>query len=174
MLKTAIGKLSRVALLVNPNDTLMSRRYIGESQAAAGTLGIAVEPIEVRAVDDFEQAFDEITSARLEAVSVGANGLFFQGRQIMAQLALKHRLPLIAYSKETFGAGAFMSYRADQIPMFQRTAAYVDRILKGENPADIPVELPTRFQFRINLKTAKALGLSVPPTLMATADQVIE
>jgi len=174
MLKTAIGKLSRVALLVNPNDTLMSRRYIGESQAAAGTLGIAVEPIEVRAVDDFEQAFDEITSARLEAVSVGANGLFFQGRQIMAQLALKHRLPLIAYSKETFGAGAFMSYGADQIPMFQRTAAYVDRILKGENPADIPVELPTRFQFRINLKTAKALGLSVPPTLMATADQVIE
>jgi putative tryptophan/tyrosine transport system substrate-binding protein len=174
MLKVAIGNLSRVALLVNPNDTLMSPRYIAESQAAAGTLGIAVEPINVRALDDFERAFNEITSARLEAVSVGANGLFFQGRQTMAQLALKYRLPLIAYSKETFDAGAFMSYGADQIPMFQRTAVYVDKILKGEKPADIPVELPTKFQFRVNLKTAKALGIDLPTSILLGADEVIE
>jgi putative tryptophan/tyrosine transport system substrate-binding protein len=174
MLKAAISNLSRVALLVNPNDLVMSPRYIAESQAAASTLGITVNPVNVRTLDDFGYAFDKIIGARLEAVSVGANGLFFQGREVMAQLSLKNRLPLIAYSKETFDAGAFMSYGADQVPMFQRTAVYVDKILKGEKPADIPVELPTKFQFRINLRTAKALGLNVPSALLVAADEVIE
>jgi putative tryptophan/tyrosine transport system substrate-binding protein len=174
MLKESIGDLSRVALLVNPNDKLMSPRYIAESQAAAAALGVTVEPVGVRALDEFERAFDEIVKARLQAVSVGANGLFFQGRAAMAQMALDRRLPLIAYSKETFDAGALMSYGADQIPMFQRTAVYVDKILKGKHPSDLPVELPTKFQFRINLKIAKALGMSIPATLLARADEVIE
>jgi putative tryptophan/tyrosine transport system substrate-binding protein len=174
MLKEAISNLSRVALLVNPNDKLMTPRYIAESQAAAAALGITVEPVNVRALDDFEHAFNQIVHARLQAVSVGANGLFFQGREIMAHMALKHRLPLIAYSKETFDPGALMSYGADQIPMFQRTAVYVDKILKGDRPAVLPVELPTKFQFRINLRTAKTLGLDLPPMLLARADEVIE
>jgi putative tryptophan/tyrosine transport system substrate-binding protein len=174
MLKEAISNLSRVALLVNPNDRLMTPRYIAESEAAGAALGMTIEPMRVRALDDFERAFDEIAGAGLQGVSVGANGLFFQGREVMARMAVKHRLPLMAYSKETFDAGAFMSYGADQIPMFQRTAVYVDKILKGSKPADLPVELPTKFQFRINLKTAKALGLEVPPTLLARADEVIE
>ena len=174
LLKATISNLYRVALLVNPNDLVMTPRYIAESQAAASTLALTVEPVNVRTLDDFGSAFDEIAGARLEAVSVGTNGLFFQGREVMAQLALKNHLPLIAYSKETFDAGALMSYGADQVPMFQRTAVYVDKILKGEKPADIPVELPTKFQFRVNLTTARALGLAVPPSLLATADEVIE
>jgi putative tryptophan/tyrosine transport system substrate-binding protein len=174
MLKEAIPTLSRVALLVNPTDQLMSPRYIAESQTAAAALGIAVRAVEARGKDDFEQAFNGIVGDRLEAVSVGANGLFFQARDIMARMALERRLPLIAYSKETFDAGAFMSYGADQIPIFRRTATYVDKILKGTKPADIPVELPTQFQFRINLRTAKALGLTVPTSLIATADEVTE
>lgn len=104
MLKRVIGGLSRVALLVNPNDTLMSRRYIAESNAAAQQLGITVEPVSVKSLEDFEPAFTKITEARLEAVSVGANGLFFQERELMAKLALNNHLPLIAYSKETFDA----------------------------------------------------------------------
>jgi putative tryptophan/tyrosine transport system substrate-binding protein len=174
MLKEAISNLSRVALLVNPNDHLMSPRYIAESEAAGAALGITVEPVRVQALDGFERAFDEIARAGLQGISVGANGLFFQGREAMARMAVRHRLPLIAYSKETFDAGAFMSYGADQIPMFQRTAVYVDKILKGSKPADLPVELPTKFQFRINLKTAKSLGIEVPPMLLARADEVIE
>jgi putative tryptophan/tyrosine transport system substrate-binding protein len=174
MLNEAISDLSRVALLVNPSDNLMAQRYIAESNAAAAKLGIAVESIYVQTLEDFEHAFSEIAAARLQGVSVGANGLFFQGRELMAQMALKHHLPLIAYSKETFEAGALMSYGADQIPIFQRTAVYVDKILRGESPAVLPVELPTNFQFRVNLRTAKVLGLTIPRMLIARADEVIE
>jgi ABC-type uncharacterized transport system substrate-binding protein len=169
-----LGGLSRVALLVNPNDELMSRRYNEESQAAAAKLGLTIQPVEVRSFADFERAFNEITEARLQAVIVGPNGVFFQGREVMAQMALKRRLPLIVYSKETFDAGAPLSYGADQIPIFRRAAVFVDKILKGAKPADLPVELPTRFQFRINLKVAGALGIVIPPVLLARADEVIE
>lgn len=106
----------------------MRPRYIAECQSAATALGITVEPVDVRSLDDFERAFTEIAHANVQGVSVGANGLFFQGREVIAQMALKRGLPLIAYSKETFDAGALMSYGADQIPMFQHTAVYVDRI----------------------------------------------
>jgi putative ABC transport system substrate-binding protein len=174
MLKEAVSGLSRVALLVNLNDQLMTPRYIAESQAAASVLGITVQPVGVRALADFERAFDESSGAGLQGVSVSANGLFFQGREVMAQMALKHRLPLIAYSKETFDAGALLSYGSDQIPMFQRTAVYVDKILKGQKPAELPVELPTRFQFRINLKVANALGITIPSFLLTHADEVTE
>jgi putative tryptophan/tyrosine transport system substrate-binding protein len=174
MLKGAIDGLSRVALLVNPSDTVMSPGYIAESQAAAARLEIAVIPVNVSTLGDFGRAFEDIAHRQLQAVSVGANGLFFQGRSAMAQIAVKHRLPLIVYSKETFDAGALMSYGADQIPMFRRTAVYVDKILKGEKPANLPVELPTKFQFRINALTARALGLTIPQRLLTTADEVIE
>jgi len=174
ILKEVIPNLSRVALLVNPNDELMSRRYNKESQAAAAELGLTVQPVEVQSVADFEHAFSEIAEARLQGVTVGANGVFFQGRHVMAQMALKQRLPLIVYSKETFDAGALLSYGADQIPIFRRVAVFVDKILKGTPPADLPVELPTRFQFRINLKVAGALGITIPPALVTRADEVIE
>jgi putative ABC transport system substrate-binding protein len=164
ILKEAIGDLSRVALLVNPNDELMSRRYNEESQAAAAKLGLTVQPVEVRSFADFDRAFNQITESRLQAITVGPNGVFYQGREVMTQMALKRRLPLIAYSKETFDVGAPLSYGADQIPIFRRAAVFVDKILKGAKPTDLPVELPTRFQFRINLKIAGARHCRPPCT----------
>jgi len=174
LFKEAFPGASRAALLVNANDPQGMRRYIDESQAAAGVLGVTLHPIEVRSPGDFGQAFDRIVTERLEGVVVPADGLFYQGRLLLAQSALQRRLPLIVYSRETLEAGALMSYGADQRTIFRRAAAYVDKILKGENPANLPVEQPTKFETLINLKTAKALGLKLPASLLGRADQVIE
>jgi putative tryptophan/tyrosine transport system substrate-binding protein len=103
-----------------------------------------------------------------------ADGLIYQGRAALAELAVKRRLPLMAYSRETLEVGALMSYGADQRAIFRRAGFYIDKILKGEKPADLPVEQPTRFQFLINLKTAQALGLQIAPSMLNRADEVIE
>jgi putative ABC transport system substrate-binding protein len=173
ILKEAIPWLSRAALLVNSTDETTRHRYIEESRVAAAALGITVQPVAVRSLDDFDRAFDQIVTARAAGVCVGANGLFFQGREVMAKLALKHRLPLVVYSLETFEAGALMSYGADIGPMFRRVAIYVDKILNGAKVGDLPVEQPTTFQFRINLNVAKTLGITIPPLLLARATEVI-
>jgi putative tryptophan/tyrosine transport system substrate-binding protein len=107
-------------------------------------------------------------------VAVPADGLFYQGRVRLAQSALQRRLPLVVYSRETLEAGALMSYGANLRAIFRRAGVYVDKILRGERPADLPVEQPTKFEFLINLKTAKALGLEVSARLLAIADEVIE
>jgi ABC-type uncharacterized transport system substrate-binding protein len=172
--KEAFPGASRAALMVNASDPLGMRRYSDESHAAAAALGMIVQPVEVRSLADFEAAFDKIVAQRLDGVLVPADGLFYQGRVQLAQSALQRRLPLVVYSRETLEAGALMSYGADQRAIFRRAAVYVDKIRKGERPADLPVEQPTRFEFLVNLKTAKALGLEVPPTLLARADEVIE
>jgi putative tryptophan/tyrosine transport system substrate-binding protein len=130
--------------------------------------------VEVRSLADFEQAFEKIISTGLEGVVLPADGLFYQGRSRLAEQALARRLPLVAYSRETLEAGALMSYGSDQRTIFRRSGAYIDRILKGEKPADLPVEQPTRFELLINLKTAKMLGITIPPSLLARADEVIE
>ena len=150
------------------------RRYIDESQVAAGALGITVQPVEVRSLRDFEAAFDQIVADRLDGVVVPADGLFYQGRGRLAESALQRRLPLVVYSRETLEAGALMSYGADQRAIFRRAGVYVDKILKGERPADLPVEQPAKFEFLINLKTAKTLGLTIAPAVLARADEVIE
>jgi ABC-type uncharacterized transport system substrate-binding protein len=172
--KEAFPGASRAALMVNASDPLGMRRYSDESHAAAAALGMIVQPVEVRSLADFEAAFDKIVAQRLDGVLVPADGLFYQGRVQLAQSALQRRLPLVVYSRETLEAGALMSYGADQRAIFRRAAVYVDKILKGERPADLPVEQPTRFEFLVNLKTAKALGLELPPMLLARADEVIE
>lgn len=174
LFKEAFPELSRVALLVNANDQRGMLRYIDEAQNAVTTLRMAVQPMEVRSMGDFEQAFEKTAMSGLGAVIVPADGLFYQGRKLLAQLALTRRLPLVVYSRETFDAGALMSYGAGQRAIFRRAAVYVDKIVKGEKPADLPVEQPTRFDFLINLKVAKQLGLTIPPTLLARADEVIE
>jgi putative ABC transport system substrate-binding protein len=119
-------------------------------------------------------AFDKIVAEHLEGVLVPADGLFYQGRVRLAQTALQSRLPLVVYSRETLEAGALMSYGADQRAIFRRAAVYIDKILKGEKPADFLVEQPTKFEFLINLKTAKALGLTIPESFLVRADEVIE
>jgi len=172
--KEAFPSASRAALFVNAIDQQGMRRYIDESQAAAAALGMTIQPVEVRSLEDFEAAFDKIVADRLEGVAVPADGLFYQGRARLAQAALQRRLPLVVYSRETLEAGALMSYGADQRAIFRRAGVYVDKILKGERPADLPVEQPAKFEFLINLKTAKALGLTISSTVLARAEEVIE
>ena len=172
-LKEAIPGLSRVGLLINPNVQI-TRRYVDESEAAAATLRLAVQPFEVRSLDDLERAFDAMVKARVQAVAVNAEGLFFQGRGLVAKLALARRLPTCVYSRETLEAGALMSYGPDQRAIFRRAAIYADKILKGVKPAELPVEQPTRFEFLINLKTAKALRLTIPPAVLLRVDETLE
>jgi putative ABC transport system substrate-binding protein len=172
--KEAFPRASRAALLVNANDRDGMRRFIDEFEVAAVALGVTVKPVEVRSLGDFEAAFDKIVAERLEGVLVPADGLFYQGRARLAQAALQRRLPLIVYSRETLEAGALMSYGSDQRTIFRRAAVYVDKILKGEKPADLPIEQPTRFEFLVNLKTAKALDLTLPEMSLLRADEVIE
>ena len=174
LFKEEFPHASRVALLLNANDQLGMQRYSEEFRVAAVTLGMRFEPVEVRSLSEFERAFDKIAEARLEGVFLPADGLFYQGRTQLAQLAMTRRLPLIVHSRELLEAGALMSYGPDQRAIFRRAGAYVDRILKGEKPADIPVELPTRFELLVNSKTARALGITVPPSLLARADEVVE
>ena len=172
--KEAFPRMTRVALLVNANDPQTTKRYIDETNAAATGLGLDVQPVEVRSLTDFDQAFDRIVEGRLEGVAVPADPLFYQGRSLMAQTAITRRLPLMVYSRETLEAGALMSYGTDQRRIFRRAAVYVDKILKGEKPADLPVEQPTKFEFLINNKTAKAIGYTISESLLLRADEVIE
>ena len=123
---------------------------------------------------DLESAFDAMVKARVQAVSVNADGLFFQGRASVANLALTRRLPTCVYSRETLEAGALISYGPDQRAIFRRAPAYVDKILKGAKPAELPVEQPTRFEFLVNLKTARALGLPIPQSVLIRADQTLD
>jgi putative ABC transport system substrate-binding protein len=143
------------------------RRYIEQTQTAAKALGVTIRVVEVRSLGDFEQAFDELAKARVEGIVLPADGLFYEGRSRLAELALRHKLPLVVYSRETLEAGALMSYGADQPTIFRRAGAFVDKIIKGARPADLPVEQPTRFELLVNLKTANTLGVTIPDTLLA-------
>jgi ABC-type uncharacterized transport system substrate-binding protein len=166
--------VSKVALLVNPNDRDSARRYIDEAQRAAEKLQLALHPFEVRAPADLALAFSKMRDNQINGVVVSQDGLFFVTRKDIADLALTHRLPLAVYSRETVEAGALASYGPSNYGIFRRSGFYIDKILKGTKPADLPVEQPTKFEFIINLKTAKALDLAVPPALLARADEMIE
>ncbi len=172
-LKEINPQLAKAAMIVNPTNPI-SNFYIEQSNAAATKLGLTCKPYNVGTLDDLEPAFDAMIGDRMEAVFFNAESLFYVGKKRIAELALARKLPCCGYVKEVLDAGVLISYGADQRLIARRTADYVDRILKGERPADMPVEQPTRFQFCINLTTAKALGLTIPPTLLATADEVIE
>ena len=174
LLKEAFPRMTRLTLLVNPNDQQAMHRFIDEAKTAAAALGLDVQPLEVRSLGEFEQAFDNMVDSRSEGVITTPNGLFYLGRVLAAQLAVKRRLPLMVQNRETLEGGALMAYGPDIQVLFRRAAVYVDKILKGEKPADLPVEVPTKFQFLINLKTAKALELTLPESLLLRADEAIE
>ena len=174
LLKAIMPGLSRAALLVNGNDPQGSHRYIEETQAAGDTLRVAVQPVEVRALSDLDSAFDRVVASRAQAMMVPGDGLFYQGRALIAQAGLTRHLPVMVISREMLEAGALASYGADVRALFRRTAVYIDKILKGARPATLPVEGPTRFEFLINLKVARAIGLTIPPPLLQRADQVLE
>jgi putative tryptophan/tyrosine transport system substrate-binding protein len=172
-LKEINPQLTKVAMIVNPTNPI-SAFYIKQANEAGLKLGLSCKPYDVGTRDGFEGAFDAMVADGMEAVVFNAESLFYVARQRIAELALARKLPTCGYVKEVLEAGLVISYGADQRQIARRTAYYVDRILKGENPADMPVEQPTSFQLCINLSTAKALGLAIPSTLLAQADEVIE
>ena len=165
--------LARVALLVNP-DTEVARLYTNVTDSIAQKLGLSNHTFSARSRDELEPAFDAMVKMGMQAVTINSEGLAYQQREFIAQLAIARRLPLSVWSRETLEAGALMSYGADQPAMCRRSAAFVDKILKGAKPADIPVEEPANIEFLLNKKTAKALGLTFPHTLLAAATEVIE
>ena len=170
LFKEALPRMTRVALLVRAGWL----QTIDEYQTAASALGISIQPVTVRSREEFEQAFDRIADARLEGIVMPPSGLIGQSRTLLAQLALKRRLPLMVGTRVYLEAGALMSYGPDTPGIFRHAAVYVDKILKGKKPADLPVEQPTKLELVVNLKTAKELGITFPPFLMVQADEVIE
>jgi putative ABC transport system substrate-binding protein len=173
LLKEIVPELSRVAMLINSNQESASM-YVEVTRAAAGTLGVTIESFDARSPEELSGAFDTMVRSGMQAIIPAQGGTAFQWRAIIPKLALDHRLPLCAYSRETFEHGALISYGPDQVEMCYRSAVLVDKIIKGAKPSDIPVEQPTKFEFLVNRGTARALGLTIPVALLATADEVIE
>lgn len=173
LLKEAFPQMKKVGLLINPGDPAMIS-FVDEAKTSALALGMEVQIVELRSVDDFEAAFKRLADTGAESVVTAPNGLFYQGRGMIGQLAIARRLPSIVVSRETLEGGALMSYGADFQAIFRRTPVYVDKILKGEKPGDLPVEQPTKFQFLINLKTAKAIGVNFSEAFLLSADEVID
>jgi putative ABC transport system substrate-binding protein len=172
--KEMIKDLSRVALLLNTADEIGSSAYIAEGEAAGPRLGVTVVPVGVRDANDLETAISKISSEDLQAIVVAHDGLFYVQRKRLADLAFESRLPTIAFASEQWEAGILATYGPHVPSLYQRAGAFVDKILKGANPADVPVEQPTKFELLINLKTAKAIGTTVPPAILARADDVID
>jgi putative ABC transport system substrate-binding protein len=173
MFKEALD-FSRVAVIINPTDPIVARRTLDESEAASAALKTIVQPIEAPVPGDLPRKFSEIAETGINAVYVAADAMFYQERRRIAELAVQHRLASMFALREHVDAGGLMSYGPSYDSMFYRAAAFIDKILKGEKPADLPVEQPTKFELVINLKTAKALGLEVPSTVLARGDEVIE
>jgi putative ABC transport system substrate-binding protein len=151
----------------------ISRRYLEECEAAAVQLGIGLHVFSARSVWEIEPAFDAIARARMQAVAINADGLFFQTRSLLGRLAIERGLPTCGYSREILEADILLSYGPDQRGLFVRAAGIVDRILKGRKPSEIPVELPTKIEFLVNGKTAQALTIKLPQSLLLQADEVI-
>jgi len=147
---------------------------MNEAEEAALALGVHLRLVAVQAPDDLDRAFSTVAGERADALLVFPSPMLFNQRKRIVDLAAEYRLPIMAMGKEFVQLGGFMSYGADIIDFNRRCVAYVDKILKGAKPADLPVEQPTKFDLFINLKTAKTLGIEIPPSLVARADEVIE
>jgi putative tryptophan/tyrosine transport system substrate-binding protein len=173
LLKEINPQLTRIAVFWNP-DHPFHAKAVEEVKAVAPSVPIEVSSAAVRTPDQFGPAFSDIIRANVQALYVIDDPIFFAHRTILLELASEARLPTIYETRRYPEAGAFISYGPDLYDLFRRSAIYVDRIFKGAKPADLPVEQPTKFELVINLKTAKALGIDVPPMLVALADDVIE
>ena len=170
LLKEALPKVYRVAVLRSPATTVGLREY----EAAGQAFELRVQFVEIRGADDLGRAFAAMARDRVEALLVPGDILLFTERRRVAALAREHRLPGIYSLREFTEAGGLMSYSARLSEQFRRAAVYVDKILRGANPATLPVESPSQYELVINLKTAKALGLTIPQSLLVRADQLIE
>jgi putative ABC transport system substrate-binding protein len=171
LLRDAVPPVSRVAILWDPRHTDPEFR---ETQRASRALGISLQSLEVRETGDFEIAFQTAARERVEALIVIGSRFVGRHRQAIGDFAAKHRLILVGVPRWLMEVGALLTYGPNAVELHRRAASYVDKILKGAKPADLPMQQPTTFELAINLKTAKAYGLTIAPTLLARADEVIE
>jgi putative tryptophan/tyrosine transport system substrate-binding protein len=174
LLKEAVPKLARVAVLYDPSNPASVPEVKEVLPVPARGLRLTIQPWEVRAADGFEKVFAALNKERPDGLYVLAGRLMRYNRKRIAAFALKSRLPSVTSSEEFVDAGGLMSYAADDADSYRRVAYYVDRILKGAKPADLPVEQPTKFEFVINQKTAKQIDLTIPPEVLARATKLIK
>jgi len=176
LLKQAIPGVSRIAILSQPGAVpeRAQERIVREADVAARALGVRLQFVWARGPADIDRAFSDVTKARAGALAVLSTPMLSSQRQRLADLAAKNRLPTVHSFRPYVEAGGLMAYGPSTSDMARRAATYVDKILKGAKPADLPVEQPTKFELVINLKTAKALGLTIPPSLLQRADEVIQ
>jgi putative ABC transport system substrate-binding protein len=173
LLKEAVPGISRMAVIFDP-ATPSHGPGLKAVKAAGPTLGLRVQSVPVRSATEYDSAFAAIVRERADAVLVLSTPLFIAGAKRLAELCLVNKLPSLFGPKHHVQEGGLMSYSPDRADLWRRGAIYVDKILRGIDPADLPVQQPTKFDLVINLKTAKLIGLTVPPTLLARADEVIE
>ena len=175
-LKQAVPGVSRVAVLWQPGalDERTEKDMLKAAEVAARALGVRLQFVEARGPADFDRAFSDMTRARAGALTVLPSAMFVNERRRLVDLAAKNRLPAVYPQREYVDAGGLMAYGANLADLFRRAATYVDKILKGAKPGDLPVEQPTKFELVINLKTANALGITIPQSVLLRADRVIE
>jgi putative tryptophan/tyrosine transport system substrate-binding protein len=171
LLKESFPNIKRVAILWNPDAEV---NVFKTTQAAASTLGLQLQSLEVRTANDFDSVFEAATKERVQALLTIPTPVVNVNQARIIQFAAKNRLPAMYALPEFTDAGGLMSYAPSYTALYHRAAWYVDKILKGANPADLPVEQPKTFEFIINLKTAKQLGLTIPPNVLVRADKVIK
>ena len=176
LLKEALPKVSRVAGLWHPGafSERTTRDMLKQAETAARTLGVQLQLVGVRGPDEVDRAFPTMIKERADALIVFPSPMLFNERRRIVGLAAKHRLPTMSMAREWVELGGLMAYGSSITDLYRRAVTYVDKILKGAKPADLPVEQPTKFELVINLKTAKALGLTIPPSLLQRADEVIQ
>jgi putative ABC transport system substrate-binding protein len=174
ILKEAFPERPHTAVLVNATNPAYARHYIEALHRDATALKLTIQPIEVNGPDDLERAFSAITEESTARVAAAGDVMFYTERKRIAALALARRLPTIFSTEEYVKSGGLMSYGPSIPAIFRRAGVYVDKLIKGTTPKDIPVEEPTKFDLFVNLKTANALGLQVPPMMLTRADGVIE
>jgi putative tryptophan/tyrosine transport system substrate-binding protein len=174
LLKEAVSKVARVAVLYDPTGPSNVREVKEDLPVAARALGLTVRSWEIRATDGFERVFAALSKERPDGLYLTGGPVMNANQKRTIGFALKSRLPSMYQRREAVDAGGLMSYGADLADSYRRVATYVDKILKGAKPADLPVEQPTKFELVINLKTAKQIGLTIPPNVLARADRVIK
>jgi len=174
LLKEAVTKVARVAVLYDPATSAAVLEVKEDLPVAARALRLTIQSWEIRAANDFDSVFAALNKQRPDGLYVPAGALMRDNRKRIAGLAIKSRLPSMYNNREAVNAGGLMSYGADRADSFRRVAYYVDRILKGAKPADLPVEQPTKFELVINLKTAKQIGVTIPQSVLYRADKVIK
>ncbi|MGH8247529.1 MAG: ABC transporter substrate-binding protein, partial [Gammaproteobacteria bacterium] len=173
LLKAILPGRTRVAVLWNPSNPV-SELELRKAEAAARSLGLQLQSLGVRDPREFAGAFSSMKTERAGAIFVLPDAMFFGQRKEILDLAASNRLPLVAHLREFAAGGGLMTYGPNVLDVHQRAATYVDKILKGATPGDLPLEQPTKFELVINLKTAAALGFTIPPSLLVRADHVIE